>query len=156
MEYPRLGDAIVIGLGASAATVIVSALLRDILDLSFGLLVVAGVGGWLIGAGVRFGAWAGRPHLGSRLLGVIGAALGALCWLLGLVAAWLLSMAILPGSSRSFGDRLTATPVHGLAQPAAGPSRLRPAAAIGRHRRVRRALGRHPHPGRLSERAGLG
>ena len=110
MEYPRLGDAIVFGLGATAATVIVSALLRDILDVSFGLLVIAGVGGWLIGAGVRCGAWAGRPHLARAVLGVIGVVFGRLCWLLGLVAAWLLSMAILPGSSRSFGDRLTATP----------------------------------------------
>jgi hypothetical protein len=110
MEHPRLGDALVFGLGAAAATVIVSALLRDILDVSFGLLVIAGVGGWLVGAGIRWGAWAGRPHRGSAVLGVIGVVFGGLCWLLGLVAAWLLSMAILTGSSRSFTDRLAATP----------------------------------------------
>ncbi len=41
---------------------------------------------------------------------VIGGALGAVCWLAGLVGAWLVAMAILPGSSRSFPDRLAATP----------------------------------------------
>ena len=110
MEHPRLGRALLLGLATVSAIVVVSALLRDILDLSSGLLVVAGAGGWLIGAGVRQGAWAGRPHLSSRILGLVGLGLGALCWLLGLLAAWLLSMAILPGSSRSLPDRLAATP----------------------------------------------
>lgn len=76
------------------------AFFRGILELSVGLLVVAGLGGWAIGVLVR-------SRDAHPLLAV---ALAAIAWLLGLVLSWLLALAILPGSSRTFFERVQATP----------------------------------------------
>lgn len=105
-----MGRGLGYGLLALVAIASLFALLRGILDLTSGIIAVAVGGGWLIGAAVRQGAWGGRPHRPSSAPTVTGAALGALCWLATLAGAWLVSMAILPASSRSFLDRLLATP----------------------------------------------
>ncbi len=68
--------------------------------LGAGLLGVAIVGGWAIGALL----W--QVHASPLL----AAAIAALAWLLGLLLSWLLAMAILPGSSRTFPERIEATP----------------------------------------------
>ncbi len=75
------------------------ALLKGILEFP-GVLAVAVVAGWGIGAVL----WQAR---GNPLLAALVAA-GA--WALGLVLTWLVSMAILPGSSRGFLERVAATP----------------------------------------------
>ena len=60
-------------------------------------------------------------HIGRRSApGVVGGALGAACWLAGLVGAWLVAMAILPGSSRTFTERLSATPFLAWLEPQLG------------------------------------
>ena len=105
-----MARAIGLGLAAALGVAAVSALLRGILDLSAGSIAIAVAGGWVIGAAVRQGAWGGQPHRASSAPIIVGACLGALCWLAGLVGAWLVAMAILPGSSRTFPDRLAATP----------------------------------------------
>jgi len=101
-----------VGLGLIAVVVaaVACALLRGILDLTTGIIVFAVVGGWVIGAAVRQGAWEGQPHRPSSAPAIAGACLGVLCWLAGLVGAWLVTMAILPASSRTFTDRLAAMP----------------------------------------------
>jgi hypothetical protein len=76
------------------------ALLRGVLELSLGLLAVAVAGGWAIGAIIH------QVRPSPALAAVIGAFAG---WL-ALLLTWLVAMAILPGSSRSFVERLTATP----------------------------------------------
>ncbi len=101
-----------VGLGVSAVVVValLSALLRGILDLTGGIIAVAVGGGWAIGAAVRQGAWGGQQHRASSAPVFLGALLGGVCWLAGLIGAWLVAMAILPGSSKSFPDRLAGTP----------------------------------------------
>lgn len=76
------------------------ALLRGILELGLGLLGVAALGGWAIGALIR-------AVMGPALLAV---GIAAVAWVLGLVGTWLVSMALLQGSTRTFGERLEATP----------------------------------------------
>jgi hypothetical protein len=110
LERPRIARGVGLGLVAMLAVAVVCALLRAILDLSGGIIAVAVAGGWAIGAAVRQGAWGGQPHRPSTAPVIAGAALGALGWLAGLVGAWLVAMAILPGSSRTFTERLAATP----------------------------------------------
>jgi hypothetical protein len=110
MERPRLIRGVGLGLLAALAVAAVGAALRGILDLSAGIIAVAVAGGWFIGAATRHGAWDGQPHRPSAAPTVAGAALGAVCWAAGLVGAWLVAMAILPGSSRTFTERLAATP----------------------------------------------
>ena len=102
--------AIGLGMAAVLSVATASALLRGILDLSAGIIAIAVAGGWVIGAAVRQGAWGGQQHRASSAPVAVGASLGAACWLAGLVGAWLVAMAILPGSSRTFPDRLAATP----------------------------------------------
>ena len=95
-----------VGLGAAA----LSALFWAVLSITAGLLAIAILGGWLIGVAVRTGAWSGRPHRPSRAPLGLAALLGVLTWAATLMLAWLVSMAILPGSTRSFAERLAAVP----------------------------------------------
>lgn len=76
------------------------ALLRGILELGVGLLALAALGGWGIGSALRT-AWPSA---------ILGALVGTAAWLLGLVLTWLVAMALLPASSRTFLERLAATP----------------------------------------------
>ena len=110
MERPRTGRGLGYGLVAVLAIAVVGGLLRGILDLTGGLIAVAIGGGWVIGAAVRQGSWAGQAHRRSSVPTLIAAGLGALGWLATLVGTWVVSMAILPASSRSLPDRLIATP----------------------------------------------
>ena len=90
-------------LGAFAAASLAAlawALLKGVLELDTGLLCVAVVGGWSIGALV----W--RVRATPWLAGAIA----ALAWLAGLVMTWLLALAMLPSSSRSFSERVEGTP----------------------------------------------
>lgn len=95
-----------VGLGVAA----LSALFWAVLSITAGLLAIAILGGWLIGVAVRTGAWSGRPHRPSRTPLALAAILGVLAWVATLLLAWLVSMAILPGSTRSFPERLAALP----------------------------------------------
>jgi hypothetical protein len=76
------------------------ALLKGILELSVGLLAVAALGGWAIGAVLRQ----------ARRSMLLAASLGAFAWVAGLILTWLVAMVILPGSSRTLAERLEATP----------------------------------------------
>jgi hypothetical protein len=115
-----MGRAVALGLLVALVVALLCALLRGILDLSGGIIAVAVAGGWAIGAAVQRGAWGGQPHRASSAPVVVGALLGGLCWLAGLVGAWLVAMAILPGSSRSLPDRLAGTPFLGWVEPQLG------------------------------------
>jgi hypothetical protein len=94
------GRAIAAAAAVALGTAVAWALLRGILELGLGLLAVAAAGGWAIGASLR------RAALSPWL----AAALGSLAWLLGLVLTWLVSMAILPGSTRTLLERVSGTP----------------------------------------------
>lgn len=89
---------------------IVAALLRSILDVTVGLLGIAVVGGWSVGAVVRWGAWRGMAHRASSAPGILGLLLGGGAWVAAAVLAWVVAMAILPGSERTLVERLVGTP----------------------------------------------
>jgi hypothetical protein len=95
-----LGQALLLSAVAGVAAAVTWSILRVILELGPGSLVVAALGGWGIGASLR-------QANGSSML---GACVGGLAWLVGLILTWLLSMAVLPGSSRTFIERIAATP----------------------------------------------
>jgi hypothetical protein len=86
--------------GVSLLAATAWAVLRGVLELGVTSLAIAALGGWSIGAILRR---ARAPWLMAPLLGLV-------TWLLGLVASWLLAMALLPESSRTFGERLEGTP----------------------------------------------
>ena len=86
------------------------ALVKGILEFP-GVLAVAVVAGWAIGAVL----WQ------VRATPLLAALIAAVAWLAGLVLTWLVAMAILPGSSRSFLDRVEATPFLEWQGPQFGP-----------------------------------
>lgn len=92
--------AVSLAIGVALMSAAAWAVLRGILELGATSLVVAGLGGWGIGVALRQAKW---PAL-------LAAAMGAGAWLLGLILTWLLAMALLPGSSRTFLERVEGTP----------------------------------------------
>lgn len=76
------------------------------LALSFGLIAVALMGGWIIGAGVRHGAWRGASHQPARVLQLLGAVLATGAWFGGAFVAYVVSRALLPESDLSLAERL--------------------------------------------------
>lgn len=95
-----LVTATLLALTVAVLAAVAWALLRGILELGPGLLALAALAGW--GIGKLIGVAGGR---GSLAVGI-----AALAWVLGLMGTWLVSMAILQGSSRTFLERLEATP----------------------------------------------
>lgn len=91
---PRVAVAVGVGLLAAAAW----AVLRGILELSVGLLVVSGFGGWGIGVSLR-GWRAGRW---------VAPTLGGAAWVSSLLLTWLVTRVTLP-SDRTLIDRLAQT-----------------------------------------------
>lgn len=110
------------GIGAALLVAIAGGLLRSVLDVTVGLLALAVAGGWVVGAAVRRGAWGGLAHRASVAPEVLGLVLGAVTWVLVLVVAWVVAMAILPGSERTLLDRLAATPLLDWLAPQLGPA----------------------------------
>lgn len=120
-ERPDLGRATLLGLAGALAYVVPAALLLAVLSITAGLVAIAVLGGWLIGVGVRTGAWRGLAHRPSKAPLALAAAIGALAWLAGLVLAWLISQAMLPTSTRPYLDRLAATPFPDWVAPQLAP-----------------------------------
>ncbi len=90
-----MAEAVAVGLLAACAW----ALIKGILEFP-GVLAVAVVGGWAIGALL----WQVRANP------LLAALIAAGAWLAGLLLTWLVAMAILPGSSRTFFERVEGTP----------------------------------------------
>jgi len=88
-------EALLVGLAAAVAW----ALLKGVLEFP-GVLAVAVVAGWAIGAVL----WQ------VRATPLLAALIAAVTWLAGLLLTWLVALAILPGSSRTFLERVEATP----------------------------------------------
>lgn len=92
------GSAALYGLAAAAAVGLVWAVLSVVLDFHLGLLVVAAVGGWIVGAAVvrvARGAW--PVAVGSA----------GLAWLVGAVLSYVLSQVLLPEAVTPLAERLS-------------------------------------------------
>lgn len=107
---PRIFLATLAGLLVVAVVALLLGLLRAVFELGPGLLVVAAVGAWLLGEAVARVAWGGAAHLPSTDVPRIAAVLGAVAWLAGSAVDYLVSLALLPESSRTFGERLSDQP----------------------------------------------
>ena len=92
--------AIALAITVALVAAVVWALLRSVLELGIGLFAVAALGGWIVGATLR------QMHNAALL--AVGIAAGG--WFVGLLLTWLVSMAILPGSTRTFLGRIEGTP----------------------------------------------
>ncbi len=107
----RAGRAVAGGLVGVAAAALLWLVIGGILDLDAGLVVVAVVGGWLVGGGTALGAWgrADAIHQTGRVPW-LAVALALLTWLAGTVLLYLYAQITLPASSLTLGERLASTP----------------------------------------------
>lgn len=103
---PDMLRAALIGTGAALLTAVLAAAFNAGLNLLVGVAVVAALGGWLIGRAVRHGAWSGHAHVPNPAPLVLAVLLALAAWLVGEVLAYLLSLAALPGSVRTFPERI--------------------------------------------------
>lgn len=106
VERPAVGRATLAGIGVAFLACVIVELLRAILAFGPGMIVVALLGGWLVGVAVRTLAWGGRRHRPSRRPNVVAALAAAAGWLVAAIAAFVASQALLPASSRTLAERL--------------------------------------------------
>ena len=99
--------AIVFGVGAGALVVVAYAAFAEILQFTLGLLVVAFVGGWLIGNGIAYGAWSGREHEPRRAWQWFAIATSVITWVAAVFLAFVISQALLPAASTPLSARVT-------------------------------------------------
>ena len=97
------------GILAGAAVAAVYGVLTEPFALSFGLLAVGFVGGMIIGASVSRGAWNGEAHWPSRRVRALATAIGVGTWIAALFVAYLISQALIPQSSTTLLERLSAS-----------------------------------------------
>jgi hypothetical protein len=107
----QTGRAVAGGLAGGAVAALLWLVIGGILDLDAGLVVVAIVGGWLVGGGTALGAWgrAAAAHVTGRIPW-LAAALALLTWLVGTLLLYLYAEITLPASSLTLADRLASTP----------------------------------------------
>ena len=94
----------------AAGLALVLGTLRAILDLGPGLLVVAAVGAWLLGETAARAAWGPDLHESDASVPRLAAMLGVGVWLAGSFVDYLVSLAILPASTRTLAERLSDQP----------------------------------------------
>ena len=95
------------GLAAAAGVSLVYGVLDYPVGLTWGLIAVGVVGGWIIGAAVARGAWRREPHLPDRRLRLWAAALGLISWLGGMFVAYVASGLLFPAANTPLTERIT-------------------------------------------------
>ncbi|HUP83627.1 MAG TPA: hypothetical protein VM284_05485 [Candidatus Limnocylindria bacterium] len=106
-DTPRYAVGLGLGWVAAAAFTVVYALSAELIGLTFGLPIVALLGGWIIGTAVAYGGWGELEHLAHRGLRLGAVSLAVEGWLLGLIVAYILSQVFIPQASTALSDRLT-------------------------------------------------
>lgn len=107
MNHGSTTRAILFGIGAGVIVVVAYAAFAEILEFTLGLLVVAFVGGWLIGNGIAYGAWSGREHESRRAWQWFAIATSVGAWVAAVFLAFVISQALLPAASTSVSARVT-------------------------------------------------
>jgi hypothetical protein len=106
-DSPRFAYALGVGWLAAAVFAVVYAASAELIGLTFGLPVVALLGGWIIGSAVAYGGWGELAHVPYRGLRVGAVSLAVEGWVLGLILAYVLSQAFIPQASTALSDRLS-------------------------------------------------
>lgn len=104
------GRAVAGGVAGGAAAALLWVVIGGILDLDAGLVVVAVVGGWLVGGGTALGAWGRAAAHRTGRIPWLAAALALLVWVAGTFLLYLYAEVTLPASSLTLADRLASTP----------------------------------------------
>lgn len=107
---PRLGRALAAGVAAALGMALVWTLLAGLLDVSWGLVFMAAIGGYIVALAVVAGAFGDTAHPTDRRVQAIATMLALAVWLLGTFGAYVVGLIILPGSNASLTERMAHAP----------------------------------------------
>ena len=106
---PRIGRAALFGALVAQAVALVYAILAELFDLSWGLIVVGIAGGWLIGWAVLTGAFSGRFHLIVPRVRWLAVLIAVIAWIEAVVLGYVGSQLFYQGAATPVFDRLSLT-----------------------------------------------
>ncbi|MDL2335669.1 MAG: hypothetical protein QFC55_06535 [Chloroflexota bacterium] len=106
-DSPRFAYGLGLGWLAAFAFAVLYGLSAELVGLTFGLPIIALLGGWIIGTVVAYAAWGEGEHPVNRGLRIGAAALAVEGWALGLILAYIVSQALIPQASTALADRLS-------------------------------------------------
>jgi hypothetical protein len=92
---------------AALVFALVYGLSAELIGLTFGLPIVALLGGWVIGTAVAYGAWGESAHEPNRRLRQGALALAVAALIVGLIVAYVVSQALIPEAVTPLGSRLS-------------------------------------------------
>lgn len=107
LDRGRALHAFDLGALAGIAVAIVYGLSWTVVQLSWGLIAVAIMGGWLIGGAVARGAWRGERHGPDARLRLLAAVFGACAWLGGAAVGYVLGQLLLPQATTPVLERIS-------------------------------------------------
>jgi hypothetical protein len=94
-------------IAAAVPTALVYGILADPFGLSWGLIVVGLVGGWLIGSAIAYGAWEGQEHSTIPALRWTAAVIALGAWLAASVVAYVGSQFFYQAATTPLMDRIS-------------------------------------------------
>jgi hypothetical protein len=104
---PNTTRALAFGIAAAIPVALVYGVLADPFGLSWGLIIVGLVGGWIIGTAVAQGAFNGRFHLIVPRVRWLSALIGVTAWIAATAVAYVASQMFYQGATTSLAERLS-------------------------------------------------
>jgi hypothetical protein len=107
LDRPRAVRGFDYGLLAGLAFAFVYGFMAEPIGLTWGLVAIAFVGGMVVGASVKRGAWSKRPHNPSIRIQLLAALIALGAWIVGLFLAYFFSQAFFPEATTPLLDRVS-------------------------------------------------
>jgi hypothetical protein len=104
---PNQARAAAFGLVAAEAVALVYGVLADPFNLTWGLIAVGAVGGWIIGWAVANGAWSGLFHLIVPRVRWLAVVLAVLAWIEAALVGYVGSQLFYQGPATPLAERLS-------------------------------------------------
>ena len=104
---PDIARAAVFGVAAAAATGLVYGVFADPVGLSWGLIVVGLLGGWVIGTAVANGAFSGRFHLLVPRVRWLAVLIALIAWVWAAIVGYVASQLFYQQATTPLGERLS-------------------------------------------------
>lgn len=106
-DRSNTGRGVAFGLAAAVAVAITYGILAGAIELTLGLIVVALVGGWVVGNAVAYGTWRGAVHDRNPSLQRLAVVLSIAAWVGALSVAYVISQALFPQATTPLSGRLS-------------------------------------------------
>ncbi|MEO6349912.1 MAG: hypothetical protein ABIP53_04600 [Candidatus Limnocylindrales bacterium] len=104
---PNTARGLAFGIAAAIPVALVYGILADPFGLSWGLIIVGLLGGWIIGSAVAQGAWSGRFHLIVPAVRWLAALVAVVTWIGAAAVAYFASQLFYQAATTPIGERLS-------------------------------------------------